>query len=219
MKTLWTRWTTWWRSQPLRQQLLVLGAIVVLGFGAIDMLVVSPADKAQRPLRNQIATLTEQDHKRQQQIKEQAAEQQRLRAEETALRARLAAADNTLTQARAGLTGPEALRRRIRELSADGSVQLVSLSTLPAEPVSLAASATSAGPRVRAEGAGLLYRMPVTATVEGPYAALREHLAKLEAADAGLTWQSLSLDNAAWPKVRMELKLMLISDRPQWRAP
>jgi hypothetical protein len=68
-------------------------------------------------------------------------------------------------------------------------------------------------------GEALLYRMPVTATVEGSYAALRDHLAKLEAGEAGLAWQSLSLDNANWPKVRMELKLMLISDRPQWRGP
>jgi len=211
MKAAWSRWTGWWQAQPRRQQLLVIGALFVLGAGSVDALVWSPAEKARRPLRQQIATLNEQASQQRVDLQARAAEQQRLRTVEAALRQRLAAAEATIEGARERISGPEALRRRIRDLSADGSVQLVSLSTLPAEPLDPAAR----GPAVDAR----LYRMPVSVTVEGPYAALRDHLAKLEAAEAGLVWHSLSLDNAAWPKVRMELKLMLPSDRAQWRGP
>lgn len=213
MKLAWTRWTTWFQGQPLRQQALVIGAAVVVGIGAIDALVWAPAEKAQRVLRTQIAALTEQGQQRRSQAQAQASEQQRMRAEEKALRERLTAADATIARARSGLTGAEALRQRIRDLSADGAMQLVSLTTLPAEPVSPGAKTPAF------EGATLLYRMPVTATVVGSYAALRDHLAKLEADEAGLAWQSLALDNAGWPQIRMELRLMLTSDRPQWRGP
>ena len=73
--------------------------------------------------------------------------------------------------------------------------------------------------RVFQARAATLYRMPVSAVVEGSYDALRAHLAALEQAPQGLHWHSVALDNAGWPQLRMELKLVLLSDRAQWRAP
>jgi hypothetical protein len=215
MKAQFARWTTWWAAQPRRQQWLVLGALAVVGAGAVDTLVLAPSEKTHKRLRAQTAELAGLSARRQAEAQLHDAEQMRLRTEEAALRKRMEAAQGAIDRARAGVSGPEALRQRIRDLSPQGELRVVALSTLPAEAV---AAQAAAGVAPAATGPTGLWRFPVTATVEGPYASLRTHLEKLENSPQGLQWQALSLDNATWPNVRMELKLSVLSDRAQWRG-
>lgn len=219
LSQVWERWSRWWGAQPRRQQVLVVAALGVLGLGAIDVGLLTPAQKQQQPMRQQIARLEAQRAQQQAQASARDAEQQALRAEEKALRDRLVEADRRIAKARAGIAGPEALRQRMRELSPQGEVQVLSLTTQPAEPLALASRNTSGDPAPGASGQAAIYRMPVVAVVEGPYPALRRHLAALEDADGGLAWQSLALDNANWPRVKLELQLSLLSDRAQWKGP
>jgi hypothetical protein len=215
MKQRIARWNAWWAAQPRRQQWLVLGALAVVGVGAVDTLLLAPSEKTHKRLRGQIAELVSLNTQRRAEAQAQDAEQQRLRTEDTALRERLAAAQGAIDRARAGVSGPEALRQRIRDLSPQGELRVVSLSTLPAEAVVAQAAAGAAASATAPTG---LWRFPVTATVEGPYASLRTHLEGLENSPQGLQWQALSLDNANWPNVRLELKLSVLSDRAQWRG-
>lgn len=207
------RTRAWWRALPRRQQWLVLGAAAVAGLGAVDTLIVAPAEQRHRELRQKIEAAEQQRERVQQAAAQAGAEQARLRDEDRALRERLVRADASIAQARAGLTSPEGLHERLRELTEDGRVRLVSLASASPEPVAVDGTATGQ------PGASGLYRFPVSVTVEGPYGGLRDYLARLESTDQGLHWHSVSLDNRRWPDVRLELRLALLSERPYWKGP
>jgi type II secretory pathway component PulM len=203
------RYRAWWAGLPPRQQWLVVGAVAVTGLGLVDAALIAPAEQRHKAQRQQIEAAEQQRTKAAHDAARVATEQARLHADEAALRARLTQADASIVQARAGLTSPEGLRQRVRDLTQDGSVRLVALTTLTPEPVNV--DGAGSGPA--------LYRFPLTVTVEGPYGALRDYLARLETSEQGLRWQSLSLDNRRWPDVRLEVRIALLSDRPDWRGP
>jgi MSHA biogenesis protein MshJ len=204
-----------WHALPRRQQWLVLGAVGMVGLGLVDALLVAPAEQRHRTQRQQIEAHEQQRTRAERDAARTAAEQERLRAEDAALRERLTRAEDAIAQARAGLTSPEGLRQRVRDLTQDGSVRLLALTTLTPEPVVL----DGVGPAPGAAPGAALYRFPLTVTVEGSYEALRSYLARLEATDQGLRWQTLSLDNRHWPQVRLEVRVALLADRPYWRGP
>ena len=212
-----------WNALPRRQQLMVLAAIVVLGIGITDLAVLSPTDRQQSDLRQQLAGLQQQAARLQAAAAKVDQEQRALRDEEAELRGRLERADQAIAGAAAAIADPAAMRQRIRDLSQDASVRLLSLATLPAEPVQPGVAGGSAdAARVPPAGASelpVLYRIPIQVTVEGPYAALREYLQRLETSEAGLRWQSVSLDNRDWPAVRLEIRLFVLGDRPVWKGP
>lgn len=210
MKAIWSRWVSWWSALPSRQQWLVLGALVMLGLGAIDSLLLAPAQKAERALRGKLVEQTATRTRLKAEGLAARAEQARLRTEEAALQKRLRAAEARIAEAKANLSGPAVLRQRIRALSQDSGVRLVSLASQPVETLEVGNSP--------GQGGAKLYRIPLTATLEGPYAALLAHLQQLEKSPQGLAWQRIKLDNSTWPAVRMEIKLFMLSDQPQWRG-
>jgi TolA-binding protein len=231
LRTVWQRLpflaraAGWWTSQPPRHQSMVLVALVALGVGAMDLGVLGKTDQQQAALKMQLQSLQQQAARAQAEAARVEQEQRGLRSEESALRSRLATAEAAIASAKSGLVDPAALRQRIRDLSQDSSVRLVALATLPSEPVQSAATSTAA-PAAAASAPGtagmpgaVLYRMPIQVTVSGPYEALGDYLERLEASEAGLRWQSLSLDNRDWPSVKLELRLFVLGDRPVWKGP
>lgn len=223
-----SRVRTWWQAQALRQQWLMLAALTVAGIGTTDALVLGPGDREQRALRAQLSTLQQQAARAQAEASRLADEQQVLRAQEAELRTRLAAADRAIASARTNIAGPAELRQRIRDLSQGGDVRLVALTTLPPEPVQVspsAAGATAAAAAAVPLGAeapatkAALFRYPIQVSVDGPYAALRDYLVRLEESDAGLRWHSVALDNRDWPAVRLEVRLFVLGDQPVWKGP
>jgi hypothetical protein len=210
----------WWNRLPARQHKLMLLALLVLCVGLSDMLVISPASRAQRRLQGQIENINTRLADAEGEARTRAAQQQRLHDEELALRQRLADAESQISSASKSLVSAETLRLRLRELSAQGAgVRMLDLSTLPIEPVSL----VSGTPTVRTDKQSLdngatLYRLSVVVVVEGSYDGLRAYLAALEQTQLGLRWSSVALDSKNWPQVRMELRLFLLSDQAQWRG-
>jgi hypothetical protein len=184
--------------------------MMVLGVGVIDALLLAPAQLAERRLRARLSEQTATRTRLQAEALAARTEQARLRSEESALQRRLRLAEERIAEAKANLSGPAVLRQRIRALSQDAALRLVSLVSQPVEAIEVGGAA--------AQGAAKLYRFPLTATLEGPYPALQEHLRQLETSQQGLAWQGIKLDNSNWPAVRMEIKLFMLSDQPQWRG-
>jgi type II secretory pathway component PulM len=207
------RYAVWWRALPRRQQWLVLGAAAIAGLGLVDTLLIAPAGQRHRAAQTQIDAQSQKQAKAATDAARIASEQERLRAQEQGLRQRLDAAEAAIVQARAGLTTPHGLRERVRDLTQDSAVRLVSLNTLNPEPVQFDNAAAPAGTPPS------LYRFTLNVVVEGAYAALGDYLDRLEASEQGLEWHTAALDNRHWPDVRLELRLVLLSDRPYWKGP
>ncbi|MFC4931304.1 hypothetical protein [Massilia sp. GCM10023247] len=99
-------------------------------------------------------------------------------------------------------------------LRANGRLQLVSMRTLAAEPVT---GAQPAGTGETAPApAALLYRHGVEVTVRGNYLDMVAYMAALEAMPTRLFWGRAQLEAETWPSSRLTLNLYTLSLDPKW---
>lgn len=141
-------------------------------------------------------------------------------------RARIAAVraqtDSLATSLRAmqnGLVPPERMAPLVEAiLRANGRLQLVSLRTLPGEPVLGAAreAGTPADPQNAAKPAALLYRHGVEVTVRGNYLDMIGTMAALESMPTRLFWGAARLEAETWPASRLTLTLYTLSLDAKW---
>lgn len=104
-------------------------------------------------------------------------------------------------------------------LRANGRLQLVSMRTLAAEPVTGAQPAgTAATPAASGETApaALLYRHGVEVMVRGNYLDMVAYMAALEAMPTRLFWGRAQLEAETWPSSRLTLNLYTLSLDPKW---
>jgi MSHA biogenesis protein MshJ len=123
-----------------------------------------------------------------------------------------------------GLVPPERMAPLVESiLRANGRLQLVSLRTLPAEPVMGAAkpqavtpSTPPAAPVDAAKPAALLYRHGVEVTVRGNYLDMIGYMAALESMPTQLFWGGARLEAETWPASRLTLTLYTLSLDAKW---
>jgi MSHA biogenesis protein MshJ len=147
------------------------------------------------------------------------------------VRAQTEALATSLRAMQNGLVPPERMAPLVEAiLRANGRLQLVSLRTLPAEPVEgrakpqvAAATApaattpastadTPAAPRP----AALLYRHGVEVTVRGNYLDMIGTMAALESIPTQLFWGAARLEAETWPSSRLSLTLYTLSLDAKW---
>ena len=125
-----------------------------------------------------------------------------------------------------GLVPPERMAPLVESiLRANGRLQLVSMRTLPVEPVMggakpqaapAAGAATSAAPADVARPAALLYRHGVEVTVRGNYLDMIGYMAALESMPTQLFWGGARLEAETWPASRLTLTLYTLSLDAKW---
>jgi MSHA biogenesis protein MshJ len=124
-----------------------------------------------------------------------------------------------------GLVPPERMGPLIEGiLRANGRLKLVSMRTLPAEPLAApgatAATAAPAAPATPAPVAGgdvpLLYRHGVEVTVRGNYLDMVDYMSTLDAMPTRLFWGRAQLDVETYPTARLTLTLHTLSLDRQW---
>jgi MSHA biogenesis protein MshJ len=124
-----------------------------------------------------------------------------------------------------GLVPPERMGPLIEGiLRANGRLKLVSMRTLPAEPLAApgatAATAAPAAPATPAPVAGgdvpLLYRHGVEVTVRGNYLAMVDYMSTLDAMPTRMFWGRAQLDVETYPTARLTLTLHTLSLDRQW---
>ena len=122
-----------------------------------------------------------------------------------------------------GLVAPERMAPLIEAiLRANARLALVSMRTLPAEPLAQAPAAGS--PPVLAPVAApaapaatpLLYRHGIEVTVRGNYLDMVDYMSALEAMPTRMFWGSARLDVEAYPAARLTLTLHSLSLDRQW---
>jgi len=124
-----------------------------------------------------------------------------------------------------GLVPPERMGPLVEGiLRANGRLKLVSMRTLPAEPLAApgatAATAAPAAPATPAPVAGgdvpLLYRHGVEVTVRGNYLDMVDYMSTLDAMPTRMFWGRAQLDVETYPTARLTLTLHTLSLDRQW---
>jgi MSHA biogenesis protein MshJ len=137
-----------------------------------------------------------------------------------AVRAQTDALATSLRAMQNGLVPPERMAPLVEAiLRANGRLQLVSLRTLPAEPVEGKAkpqAAATADTPAAARPAALLYRHGVEVTVRGNYLDMIGTMAALESMPTQLFWGAARLEAETWPSSRLTLTLYTLSLDAKW---
>lgn len=114
-----------------------------------------------------------------------------------------------------GLVPPERMGPLIDTiLRANGRLKLVSMRTLPVEPLSSPPSTPGAAPAEKP--LDLLYRHGVEVTVRGNYLDMVDYMSALEAMPTRLFWGKAQLDAEEYPASRLTLTLYTLSLDRKW---
>ena len=194
-----------WAAMSRRERLLVTAGCAAVSLLLIDHLWISPSWRAwslARQTRQQSFVVVETLGADVRTLRDrQALDAQRLRAELTALQARVAAtearglAHDLVTPAQM-LPLLEHLLSRHRGLTVRGLQSL--------------------GQTALGSGSPAIYRHGVELTVEGGYADLLDYLRALEASPQRLLWGSLQLKVLQHPRVLLTLRLHTLSTDARW---
>ena len=121
-----------------------------------------------------------------------------------------------------GLVPPERMGPLVESiLRANGRLKLVSMRTLPAEPLAAPgaapapAAASGAAPAARGD-VPLLYRHGVEVTVRGNYLDMVDYMSTLDAMPTRMFWGRAQLDVETYPTARLTLTLHTLSLDRQW---
>jgi len=213
-----------------RERIMSFAAAAALMVFAVHMGVIGPLLRKQEQLRSQviqqqnnIAGVNEQIA---QKLQEAAADPDApLRARLAAVRAESGQLDESLRAMQKGLVAPERVAPLLEAiLRANGRLKLVSMRTLPVEPLSgigarkdadAAAPAAAAAPAKNARR-DLLFRHGVELTVRGSYLDMVDYMTALEGLPAQLFWGKAQLEVEEYPSVRLTLTLYTLSLDEKW---
>lgn len=205
----------------LRERGLVcLAACALLAFAG-HALVLAPMEAAQEALRKQIAqqrtemaAIDEAITGRVQafQLDPDAASRARLNS----LRQEMGQLGDQLLAIEHGLVPPERMGPLVDGiLRANGRLKLVSMRTLPVEPLAdkqAPAPANTSAPTA----ATLLYRHGIEVTVRGNYLDMVDYMSALDAMPTRMFWGRAQLDVEEYPAARLTLTLHTLSLDRQW---
>ncbi len=214
----------------LRERGMVFGAtIAVLAFAG-HTLVLAPQDAKQAALRTQIeqqqaasAAIDAEITARVEGSRIDPDAQSRTRL--NTMQQEMGQLGSELLALEHGLVPPERMGPLVEGiLRANGRLKLVSMRTLPAEPLAApgatAATAAPAAPATPAPAAGgdvpLLYRHGVEVTVRGNYLDMVDYMSTLDAMPTRMFWGRAQLDVETYPTARLTLTLHTLSLDRQW---
>lgn len=206
----------------LRERVLLFGAIAALYVFLMYFFGLGPMFARQELLRTQIVQQQNNlagidaeigDKVRAAQVDPDAPTRERI----AAVRAQLDGLATSLRAMQNGLVPPERMAPLVEAiLRANGRLQLVSLRTLPVEPVMGAAKPQAAGTAAADKPAALLYRHGVEVTVRGNYLDMIGYMGALESMPTQLFWGAARLEAETWPSSRLTLTLYTLSLDAKW---
>lgn len=220
----WARFT----GRTLREQLLLIGVLLVVVFWVTDALWLTPALQARKQALAREATdlqaLTQLRTALQTSAQEKAAQRSQRQAELEGLRQQWAALQQSQPVAAKAdaahtLALIESLVQRQVQSAPGGALQLVALRSLPDTNATAPADAASAPAASGAPAAPRLYRHGVQVVLSGRYEALQAYVQALAGVnDTPLRLRSLSLVVVEHPTLELTVDLETLSPDPAWLA-
>lgn len=226
MNKQWQEWTRRFAKLSQRERILVFAAVVIgLVMGA-EVLFIDPL-WAQRSRLDKDMQALQSEHDTLEQVvgvftssgaEPGAADLAQLNLLET----QLAELTARLDQVRSGLVSPQAMPALLESLLArHHRLKLVSLQTLPTEPVATEVAEVppaATEPANNPKESQRLYRHPMELRLSGSYADITAYVAALERLRPRLLWSGLELDASRHPSIELKLRLYTLSLEKAWLA-
>lgn len=228
MNSYWQPAADWFSALRLRERYLITAAVLVALLMGGFSLVVEPAFKQ----RQMALAATADAGKQLAQLQQQVAElrqrladdpTKRLQLQQQALQAERDELDMLLARATVDLIEPERMAAALQvALAHDSGAEMVSLTTLAPEPVTMAAVAEVQEPlsadatAAAAEPQPTLYRHPLQLVVRASYPQMRTLLANLEGQPWRFYWRSLDYRVEQFPHGELTLELFTLSTSSDW---
>jgi MSHA biogenesis protein MshJ len=212
MKQQWQTFAARIDALSQRERIMTFAASAAALVFIVHMLAIGPLQRKQELLRSQVVqqqnTIAGINEQIAQKLKEAEADPDApVRARLQALREESARLTGSLRAMQQGLVAPERMAPLLESiLRADGRLKMVSVRTLPVEPL----SAKPAAKR------GLLFRHGVELTVRGSYLDMVDYMSALEAMPTRLFWGKAQLEAEEYPSVRLTLTLYTLSLDDKW---
>jgi MSHA biogenesis protein MshJ len=223
MKQQWLAFAARIDAMSQRERILSFAAAAALLVFAAQMGVIGPLLRKQELLRSQviqqqnnIAGINEQIA---QKLKEAEADPDApARARLAAVREESGRLGESLRAMQKGLVAPERVAPLLESiLRANGRLKMVSVRTLPVEPLSgFAAKKDADAAPARTARRDLLFRHGVEVTVRGSYLDMVDYMTALEGLPTQLFWGKAQLDVEEYPSVRLTLTLYTLSLDEKW---
>ena len=221
MKQHWLKLAARIDALSQRERIMSFAAAAALMVFAVHMGVIGPLLRKQELLRSQviqqqnnIAGINEQIA---QKLKEAEADPDApARARLAAVREESGRLGESLRAMQKGLVAPEQVAPLLESiLRANGRLRMVSVRTLPVEPLGAIGAREAAGAKAAAKHE-LLFRHGVELAVRGSYLDMVDYMTALESLPTQLFWGKAQLEVEEYPSVRLTLTLYTLSLDEKW---
>lgn len=215
----WSRLQALYRPLQLRERALVIGAVLVLVLFGGYSLFVEPTLQARTKAQAEIANIQQQNQQFAQQLDEIKALLEKDPGSETLsqiaqLEQEQQQINEALGQSAIDLISPELMATALEDVLANGSgAQLLALTTLPAEEVSLVGEGE---PSSSAAQDGLLYRHPLTISISANFAQVRALVGHIQALPWRFYWRGFDFTMKDYPQGELTLELFTLSTSQEW---
>ncbi len=228
MNGYWPQAADWFSALKLRERYLITAAVLVAQLMGGFSLAVEPAFKRHQGAQAATADAGKQLTQLQQQVadlRQRLADDptKRLQQQQQALQAERDELDMLLARATVDLIEPERMAAALQvALAHDSGADMVSLTTLAPEPVTMAAVSEALEPlnadasAAAAQPQPTLYRHPLQLVVRASYPQMRTLLANLEGQPWRFYWRSLDYRVEQFPHGELTLELFTLSTSSDW---
>ncbi|WP_036303052.1 MSHA biogenesis protein MshJ [Methylotenera sp. L2L1] len=211
-----------------RERLMVFGALALVTYTAINMLLITPLDISKQRFLSEISTdqsvlldLQQQVNllKNKQPIDPNAQNKQQI----SVLQAELLSLNTAQNQLDITLISPDKMPELLRDLLAkNGKLKLISLNTLPIQNLleqhlnATNDSATQPTPNQIAEQDNPVFKHGVEITIEGRYLDLLEYVSTIEKMRWHVLWNKAELTTKTYPNNQLKLTVYTLSLDKAW---
>jgi MSHA biogenesis protein MshJ len=228
MKQQWLTFAARVDALSQRERIMSFAASAALLVFAVHMAVIGPLLRKQELLRSQVIqqqnNIVGLNGQIAQKLQEAEADPDApARARLAAVRAESARLGDNLRTMQKGLVAPERVAPLLESiLRANGRLKMVSVRTLPVEPLSGfgakkdADPAAAPAPAAKTPKRELLFRHGVEVTVRGSYLDMVDYMTALESLPTQLFWGKAQLEVEEYPSVRLTLTLYTLSLDEKW---
>lgn len=224
MKDRWKKLAAKFDALVLRERIMVLAATVFVTVFVVHAIFIDPAARRRAALNSQVsqqraalATLTPQIADLEKRIADPDAP---LTARQDAIKREITQIDETLKGMQQQLVAAQNMKALLQQMLARNSrLQLVSLQSLPVEPLVEKRGTPDAAGRVVETSpapAGAVFKHGVKVTVQGSYADLYDYLARLEKLPWHMFWSRAVLDAENYPRVTLTVTIYTLSLDKAW---
>jgi len=222
MRERWARLQELYLELAIRERIMVMCALLVALFGAMDALVLHPMDLDREMLKSRlsqsVASIEALDE-RAKQLSNQIAGRTpiRLDREERALTRQIAIMQADIEERMSSMIAPSDVTRMLEELlGKESDLTLIKLMTT--SPATFPAEAggnedgTAATQRKKAE----FYRHGFVIELEGSYLATLHYLESIESLPWDLSWDRITYTVIEYPRARISIHLHTLSREENW---